>query len=153
GDQLVELNELPERSNRVTGTPLDLRRACHVAEHERVWSAAVQKAERNRGVQRVTESSLPLDELELAAEVGALDDEALGGSGHEVRDDGVDGDAPAGDGDPGLARRDEDGLEPATARFDVELDGDGLLADRAIGADRQDDLRVDLEALTGPDVQ
>ena len=88
------------------------------------------------------ERALALDEEELAATARALDDEPLGGAGEEVGDDRVDRDAPAGDRDARLAGRDEDRLEPAPARLEVELDRDRLLPDRAVGADREDDRRV-----------
>jgi hypothetical protein len=51
----------------------------------------------------VEQSALALNPEQLAPTLGALDDEPFGGAGDEVRDDGVDGDAPAGDRDPGLA--------------------------------------------------
>ena len=51
--------------------------------------------------------ALALDPEQLAAARDALEHELLGGAGDEVGDDGVDGDPPAGDRDPGLAGRDE----------------------------------------------
>ena len=51
--------------------------------------------------------ALALDEQQLAATRDALEHEPLRGAGDEVGDDRVDRDAPAGDRDPGLARRDE----------------------------------------------
>src|SRR5690349_19366858 len=88
--------------------------------------------------------TLPLDPKEVAAP-GALDDEALGRTGEEIRDDGVDGDAPAGDRDPRLAGRYEHRTQAAPACFEVELAGRRHLPDRAIGADGEHDRRVDLE--------
>ena len=73
--------------------------------------------------------------------------------GEEVGDDRVDRDAPPGDRDARLARRDEDRLEPAPARLEVELDRDRLLPDRAVGADREDDRRVHPEVRPRRDVE
>ena len=78
---------------------------------------------------------------------------ALGGAGDEVRDDRVDGDPPAGDRDPGLAGRHEHRSEAAALRLAVELERDGHLPDRAVGADREDDPRGELEVRAGRDVQ
>ena len=99
------------------------------------------------------ERALALDEEELAAATMALDDEPLGRAREEVGDDRVDGDPPAGDRDPRLAGRDEHGGEAAAPGLEVELEGDGLLPDRAVGADGQHDLRRDLEVLAGRHVQ
>ena len=99
------------------------------------------------------ERALPLDEEQLSPALGALDDEALGRAGEEVGDDRVDGDPPARDRDARLARRHEDRGEPAPPRLEVELDRDRLLPDRAVGADGEDDLRVDLEVGAGRDAQ
>ena len=71
----------------------------------------------------------------------ALDDEPLPRAGEEVGDDGVDRDAPAGDHDPGLAGGDEHRAKAARAGRQVELDGDGLLADGAVRADGEHDAR------------
>jgi hypothetical protein len=48
---------------------------------------------------------------------------------------------------------DEDRAEPAAAGFEVELERDGLLPDRAVGAHREDDRRRQLEVLARGDVQ
>ena len=113
-----------------------------VAEHERVRRAAVDQAERDARVHRMQERALALDPEQLAAALDALDHEPLGGAGDEVGDDGVDGDPPAGDRDPGLPGRDEHAsARPRRARLEVELERDGHLPDRAVGADRQDDPR------------
>jgi hypothetical protein len=83
------------------------------------------------------ERALPFDEEEVAAP-RSLDHEALAGAGEEVGDDGVDCDSPAGDHDPGLPGGHEDRAEAARTGGPVELDGDGLLADGAVGADGED---------------
>ena len=100
---------------------------------------AVDQPEGHARVRRVQERALALDPEQLSAARGALDDELLGGAGDEVGDDRVDGDPPAGDRDPGLPGRDEDRSHPAPLRLAVELERDGHLPDRAVGADREDD--------------
>ena len=79
--------------------------------------------------------------------------ELLGGAGDEVRDDGVDGDPPAGDRDSGLAGGHEARLEPARLRGPVELERDGHLPDRAVRADREHVPGRLLEVGAGRDVQ
>ena len=96
-------------------------------------------------VERMDERALPLDEQDLSPTPSAFDDEPLGCARQEVGDDGVDGDSPTRDRDPRLTGRHEDRGEPALARLEVELDCDGLLADRAVRADGEDDPRVHLE--------
>ncbi len=109
-----------------------------------MWRAPVHQADGDAGVDRVEDRSLTLDPEQVAA-LPALDDEPLGRAGEEVGDDRVDGDAPAGDRDARLAGRDEHRTQAAIARLEVELAGRGHLPDRTVGADRQDDRRVDLE--------
>ena len=92
--------------------------------------------------------ALSLDPEQVAA-FAALHHEPLGGAGEEIGHDGVHREPPAGDCDPGLARGDEDGLQAALARFEVELAGCGHLADRAVRPDGQHDRRVHLEVLSG----
>ena len=97
--------------------------------------------------------ALALDEEKLASAAAALDHELLGRAREEVGDDRVHGDPPARDRNPGLAGRDEDGGEASAPGLEVELERDGLLADRAVGADGEGDLRRDQEVLAGGDVQ
>ena len=52
--------------------------------------------------------ALPLDPEQLPAPLDPLEHEPLGRPCNEVGNDGIDGDSPAGDRDPGLASRDED---------------------------------------------
>ena len=87
------------------------------------------------------------------AALGALDDEPLGRAGDEVGDDRVDGDPPARDRDPGLAGRDERGGDAARSRLAVELERDGHLPDRAVGADGEHDLAPALEVRAGRHVR
>src|ERR671930_447294 len=153
GDPLVQLDELGQARDRRPGIALDLRRACAMAEHEYVRRRAVDQAEGDAAVRGVHERALALDEEQLAASPAAFDDETLRRSGEEVGDDGVDCDPPARDRDSGLAGWHEDGLQAPAARLEVELERDGLLADRAVGTDGEDNPRRDLEVLAGGHVQ
>src|SRR5204863_6493012 len=111
--------------------------------------AAVIEAERDARVDGMDERALPLHPEELAAARASFDDEAFGRAGDEVRDDRIDGYPPPRDRDARLAGRDEDRAQAAPPRFEIELARDGHLPDRAIGADREDDRRVDLEVRAG----
>ena len=153
GRPLVELDQIAERRQRVVGIALDVRGARLVDENERMRRTSVDQAERDPGIRRVDERSLAFDPEQLASPPRALDDEAFRGAGEEVRDDGVDGDPPARDRDPSLAGRDEDGAQAAVPGGKVELDRDRLLADRAVGADGEDDLGGYLEVLSGRDAE
>ena len=93
------------------------------------------------------ERPLAFHEEELTAAAPALDDEALRGAGEEVGDDGVDGDPPPCDRDPGLTRGNELRGEAAGLRGAVELERDRHLPDRAVRADGEHDVGVDLEVL------
>ena len=134
------------------GKTLDLGRSCLVAEDVGVGSAAVDQTEGDARISWVQQRALALDPEQVAPR-GALDDQPLGRPGQEIGDDRVDRDAPARDRDPGLPRRHEDRTQPALSRLAVELERHGHLADRAIGADREHDLRVELEVLAGRNVQ
>src|SRR5690242_12998972 len=84
------------------------------------------------------ERALALDDVPM---VGlARRAQPFGGARDEVGDDGVDRDAGAGDEDAGLTGRAEIRLEATAAQ--LALDGErGIhLADRAIGADREEPL-------------
>src|SRR3954453_12688337 len=96
------------------------------------------------------ERALTLDPEQLAAALAPLDDETLRGARDEVGHDRVDCDAPAAGHHPRVSRREEDPRNAAPPRLDVELEGDGHLPDRAVGADGEDDRRVDREVLAGP---
>jgi len=96
--------------------------------------------------------ALPFDPEQIAL-IGPLDHEPLGRAGEEVGDDRVDGDPPAGDRDSGLPGRDEDGPQTALLRLAVELERDGHLPDRAVGADGEHDPGVELQVLAGRDVE
>src|SRR5213075_1217324 len=148
---LVQLDELAQRRDRVRPAPgtLDLRAAALVAEDEQVRNAPVVEAERDAGVHGVQERALALDPEQLAAALAPLDDEALCGARDEVGHDRVDRDSPAGDHHPRLSRRDEDRPNTASPRLEVELARDRHLPDRAVGADGEDDRRVDRQVLAG----
>src|SRR5438309_9847191 len=92
--------------------------------------------------------ALPFYPEQVAARA-AFDHEPLRRSRQEVGDDRVDRDPPPGDGDPGLAGRNEDGTQPALPSLEVELARGRHLPDRAIGADGEHDRRVDVEIRSG----
>ena len=152
-DLPVQLDQLGERRQRVPRVALDLRRSGTVAEHERVWGRAVDQPERHARVRGMRDRPLALYPEQAAATLRSLDDELLGGAGEEVRDDRVDGDAPAGDRDPGLAGRDELRGEAALPGRPVELERHRHLPDGAVGADGQDDLRRHAQVLARGDVE
>ena len=143
-----------ERRERVAGVALDLGRLRRRGRARSACGArSVHEAERDAGVGGVRERALALDEEELSPTLRALDDQPLRGARDEVRDHGVDGDAPAGDRDSGLPGRDELRPQPTPLSLPVELDRHGLLADRAVRADGQDGLRVEPQVLAGRDVE
>ena len=134
GDPLVQLDELGQRQQRVARIAVNLGRPCLVAEDEHVRCRAVDQAERHPGVGGMRDRALTLDEEQLSPALVTLDEEPLGRTRDEVRDDGVDGDSPACDRDPGLAGGDEARFEPARLRGPVELERDGHLSDRAVAS-------------------
>ena len=152
-DPLVQLDELGQRQQRVAGIALHLGRAGLVAEDERVRRRAVDETERHPRVGGMRDRALALDEEQLATALVPLDDEPLGRAGDEVRDDGVDGDPPARDRDPGLPGRDEARRQPARSRCPVELERHRHLPDRAVRADGEDVPRRLLEVGARGDVQ
>ena len=103
----MQLDELGQRQQRVARIAVHLGRSGLVAEDEGVRRRAVDQTERHPRVGGVRDRALALDEEQLSPALVPFDDEALGRAGDEVRDDGVDGDPPAGDRDPGLPGRDE----------------------------------------------
>ena len=104
----MELDQLGERRDRMTRVALDRRsrppcgRGRARAAREPCMSPSVTPEYAG-----CDERALALDAEQLSPALAPFDDEPLGGAGDEVRDDRVDGDAPAGDRDPGLAGRDE----------------------------------------------
>ena len=113
---------------------------------------SVDEAHGDAGVRRVRQRSLPLDPQELAASLGALDHEPLGCAGQEVGNDRVDR------GSPSPRSRSRSGRSERTPTSghmggEVELDGDRLLPDRAVGSDGEDDLGRNLEVLASRDAE
>jgi len=88
--------------------------------------------------------ALSFDPEEIALRP-ALDHQALRSAREEVGDDRVDRDPPARDRDPRLPGRNEDRLQTSLAGLEVELAGRGHLPDRTVGANGEDDRRVNFE--------
>src|SRR4051794_37415574 len=104
---------------RPAAAAFDLVASRLVTEDEQVRRAAVEQAERDARVDRVDQRPLALDPQQLSPALVPLDDEPLGGACDEVGDDGVDGDAPAGDRNAGLPGRHELGREPTCTSLAV----------------------------------
>ena len=94
----------------------------------------MQQAQGDAGVSGVHERSLTLDQHNLRLAV-RLESKALGGTGNEIRHDGVDGDSGAGDEDPRLAGGGEGSGDTASGESAVELERYRHLAGVAVGAD------------------
>ncbi len=137
----MQIDELAQRRDRVRASAgaLDLGPPRLVAQHEQLRRAAVVEADSDAGIHRVQDRALPLDPEELAAARAPFDDEPLRRARDEVGDDRVDGDPPARDRDARLPGRNEQRALAAAARLEIELERDGHLSDRAVGADRQHD--------------
>ncbi len=99
---------------------------------------AVDEAERDGAVGRVVERPLAFDE-DPVAEPLALFDKPLHGPVEEVADHAVDGDPPAVDHHPRLSRGDEGNVIAGRPAGVAQLERHRHLADRAVGANRQDD--------------
>ena len=121
---LVQVDQLGQarRGANPSGRPPIVGPSNLVAEHVEVRRAAVDQPDGHARVDRMEDRALSLDPEQVAS-LAALDDETFGRAGKEVGNDRVDGDPPAGDRDPGLPRRHEDGAQPTLARFEVELAG------------------------------
>ena len=112
-----------QRRDRVAREALDLGRARLVAEHEEVRRGAVDQPERDARVGRVHERRPGPRRRAARPALRALDDEPLGRAGEEVRDDGVDGDAPARRSRSRSGRSGRTPTSsPALARLEVELE-------------------------------
>src|SRR5215210_7076794 len=105
GDLLVEPGGVGGCRGRYTGEHLFVRRSG--AEDQAVRTRAVQKPQRDPGVGRVAYGALALDQDQARPPSRRLEHQLLRGAGDEVRDDGVHADAPPGDDDARLPRRDE----------------------------------------------
>ena len=99
------------------------------------------------------ERALALDPEQLPSALDPFQHELLGGAGDEVGDDCVDRDPPPRDRDARLAGRDELAPDPAAPGLGVELERDGHLPDRAVGAHGEHDLPVVREVRAGRGVQ
>ena len=103
----------------------------------------MHEAVRHAGIAGVDDRTLPLDEHEVRL-TRRLEHEVLGGTGDEVGDDGVHGDPSPLDQNAGLAGGGEGGADPLGANRVEDLKLRRHLADVAIGADGEDDGRVDV---------
>ena len=153
-DPLVQLDELRERRDRVPGTALDLGRTGRVAEHEEraaptPWTSPSVTPEYSgwtsepcpstkrsfpprRAPSTTSHSAAPARKSETTAST-AIPQPAIA--------------IPVW---PVGTKTDS---RPRLPRLEVELDRDRLLPDRAVGADGEDDRRVDLEVRAGRDVE
>jgi hypothetical protein len=116
-----------------------------VAEHQGVRLGAVDQADGDAGEGGVEQRALALDQVPVVGVVGR--GQPLDGAGDEVGDNRVDRDAVAGDEDAGLAGRSEVGLHAALAHLGLEGERRVHLADRAVGADREQALAGALPAV------
>ena len=128
-----EVAEPLERRDRVARQPAHVRARRLVAQHERVGRGAVDQRERHARERRVEEAPLALDDVPVGRRVGRR--ERLDRAGHEVRDDGVERHAFAGDQDAGLARGAERRVAAAPGERGLDREARVHLADRAVGAD------------------
>src|SRR5918998_1418845 len=147
GDLLVETGEA--RGLRAGDAGEHLFVPGSGAEDEAVRAGAVQEAERDPGVGGVTQRALALDQDQIRLSTRRLQDELLRSPGDEVRDDGIHADAPPGDDDARLPRRDELGPHAGLARGALELQGRRHLAYRRVRPDGENHLRLDPEPIPG----
>ena len=125
-----------------------------VAEHVGVRRRAVDQPERDARVRRMDERALALDPEQLAAALARPRRRAARprrrGSPRRPR-------RPRSPTRRSRSRSGRSGRTPISsprlARRAVELDDDGHLPDRAVGADGEDDLGVDLEVRAGRDAE
>ena len=105
GHPLVVVDQLRQRRDRRAVGHVQVRAAGLVHQHQRVRGRAVQQAERDARVGGMADRALALDPEHGARSrpLAALQHQPLGGPGDEVGHHVVHGDAPAGDGDAGLA--------------------------------------------------
>ena len=116
-----------------------------VAHDQRVGLRAVDQPQRHAGIGGVKQRALALDQVPMVGVVGRA--QPLDRAGHEIGDDRVDRHAVAGDKDAGLAGGAEIGLEAARPHLLFERQRGEHLADRAVGADRQQALAGALDAV------
>src|SRR5687768_18483576 len=93
------------------------------------------------------EGALALDQDEVGRGFGRLENQLFGGTRDEVRDHGVDADAPPRDDHAGLSRGDERGGEAGLPGGALDLQGRRHLADGAVRTYGKRDLGPDFETL------
>ncbi len=86
------------------------------------------------------ERALSFDDEEVAACASSTN--RVHRAGSVVGNDAVDDDTPVGDGDAGLAGRDDSGVKAAFPRRVANFERCGHLPRRAVGPDGRDDCRV-----------
>ena len=136
----------------MVGIALDVGGPGLVDEDVRMRRTAVDEAHRDPGIRRVGQRSLPFDPEELTA---ALRASTTSRSAAPARKSATT--ASIAIPQPAIAIP----VCPVGTKTDfrplpggeVELDGDGLLPDRAVGADGEDDLGRDLEVLACGDAE
>ena len=109
-----------------------------MAHHQRVGLGAVNEAERDAGIGGVEQRALAFDHIPMIGVARRA--QPLDRARDEIGDDRVDRHAVAGDEDAGLAGGAEIGVEAARPHLLFERQRGEHLADRAIGADRQQPL-------------
>src|SRR5207245_6666589 len=109
-----------------------------VAEHHQIRRGPMEEAKGHPREAGMRERALALDDHPVHA-LRRFADHELRGSGDEVGDDGVDGDAAAGYSDPGLACRDELRAFARAPQRRHDLERRGHLPHRGIRADREHD--------------
>jgi hypothetical protein len=95
----------------------------------------------------MSQGALALDEDEVGRGPGCFEHQLFGGTRDEIRDHGVDADAPPRDDYAGLSRGDELGGEAGLSGGALDLQGRRHLADGAVRPYGERDLGPDLEAL------
>src|SRR5437660_3839685 len=142
---LVDLHQLGERRDpdpRLAAVVVaDVVARSLMAQDERVRAAAVQQPEGDARVPRVNEAPLALDQHDVGVH-GALEHELLGGAGHEIGHDRVDGDPPAFDEDPRLTGGHEPRPHAAPYQLIAQLELCRHLPDVAVRYDREDHIGV-----------
>src|SRR5215203_72163 len=117
------------------------------AQDQAIWARAVHEAKRHPRVRRMSQGALALDQDEVGRGPGRLEHQLFGGTRDEIRDHGVDADAPPRDDYAGLSRGDELGGEAGLPGGPLDLQGRRHLADGAVRPYGERDLGPDLEAL------
>ena len=134
----IALDAQPQVGQLVVRQAAHMRAGRLVAHDQRVGLGAVDQPQRDPGIGGVEQRALALDQVPMVGVVGRA--QPFDRARHEIGDDRVDRDAVAGDEDAGLAGGAEIGLEPARPHLLFERQRGEHLADRAIGADRQQPL-------------